>query len=250
MLKAITIKTDEESVVLYNRLLGIRQQETPTLTSGAFFEELVNAYAKPKAEPIDITGYEREIAKLREELETERNTVNTFMEDGLSASEIRSKIIAILEIQDDDDALIDRITENNITAQVYTGFLKNLAERLNIEVSDGENLQEKIIAEIAATQQRAMSALLLPALKENEFLLTVPEPHLSLLIATSERLGKRAGVVISPQDILLDMFFRYTVERNSEWFYPFVIKGDDDFKAVSGYTQTQLKKAIWDKAEK
>lgn len=109
-----------------------------------------------------------------------------------------------------------------------------------LDIKEGvEN--DVIISLIQATQQRAMTV---PAtvevqrpLQENEILFPIPEPHLSLLKETSKRLNA------SIKDILLDMFFRYTVEQWNEWFYPFVINGKD-FENITGHKQITLQKYL------
>lgn len=67
--------------------------------------------------------------------------------------------------------------------------------------------------------------------------LRVPQPHRALLEATCQRLAA------TPSDVLLDMFFRYTVEQRAEWFYPFVIT-DPDIKHITGHTRQTLAKWI------
>ena len=106
-----------------------------------------------------------------------------------------------------------------------------------------KNINE-IIAEIKATQQRAMMALQtqepqIQPLAENEILFTIPEPHLSILKETTARLSDYYGKTITIADIMLDMAIRYEVQRNAEWFYPFLIR-TKEFKAITGYTYDEL----------
>lgn len=106
--------------------------------------------------------------------------------------------------------------------------------------------EKDIISEIKAIQQRAMmvpSEIEVPEpLAENEIRFAIPEPHLSLLKVTKERLSEKLSSNITMKDILLDIFARYTIEMYNEWFYPFVIR-PDEFKAITGYTQNELK--LW-----
>ena len=37
---------------------------------------------------------------------------------------------------------------------------------------------------------------------------------------------------ITPMQLMVDMFIRYTIERNAEWFYPFMLK-DKNIVAVA-----------------
>lgn len=54
----------------------------------------------------------------------------------------------------------------------------------------------------------------------------------ALLERTALRLGEYYGREITPMQVMVDMFIRYTVERNAEWFYPFMLK-DIDIVAIA-----------------
>ncbi len=48
-----------------------------------------------------------------------------------------------------------------------------------------------------------------------------------LLDETAVRLREKYHREVTPLLILADMFLRYTIERNAEWFYPFVLRDAD-----------------------
>ena len=54
----------------------------------------------------------------------------------------------------------------------------------------------------------------------------------ALLEETAARLTERYKRDITPLQILVDMFLRYTIDRNAEWFYPFVLR-DKDIVAIA-----------------
>lgn len=54
----------------------------------------------------------------------------------------------------------------------------------------------------------------------------------ALLERTASRLSEYYGREITPMQVLIDMFIRYTIERNAEWFYPFMLK-DADIVAIA-----------------
>lgn len=57
---------------------------------------------------------------------------------------------------------------------------------------------------------------------------TILQPFpVKLLEKTAARLSIYYKRDITEAEILLDMFLRYTIERNAEWFYPFVLKDSD-----------------------
>ncbi|MDR1585603.1 MAG: hypothetical protein LBS07_05460 [Prevotellaceae bacterium] len=205
VLTSLSFKAPEESRALFDELLERQKQERPTLTKGAFFEEIINAFANPKTteKTVDNPEHLERIQFLEKELDE------------------RSKECTDWEVR-------------------HADFLEKLSRLFH----ETDYYTEDYIPELIQETQRR--ALAVPAtvekeverpLAENEILFSIPEPHLALLRATSNRLNAPM------RDILLDMFLRYTVEQWSQWFYPFVIKGDD-FKELTRYTQTQLKEWI------
>jgi len=210
MQKQITFKTDEDAVSLFERMYSNALAENTNLTKGAFFEEMVNGYANPKTKPVPDPADAQRIAELETLLETATK----------KATELDEEVGNYLQ-----------------EISIYVQFVTQLRELLSLpeDAASGE-----IVVEVRATQQRAMSALVLPKLEENQIMFTIDEPHLSLLKATVSRLSEKYDATVTMKDVLLDMFARYTIEQYSEWFYPFVVNGND-FKTITGYTQNELK---------
>jgi len=211
MLKQISFKTPEEGAELFDKLFLVAQETNPNLTKGAFFEEVVNGFANPKvkqvADPQQATLI-LELKKLNEEKDQRIIELNRENDDCLELS--RQELNFIIELR----------------------TMLSLADD-----ADGE----AIVKEIRATQQRAISGLTEQRpLSENEILFSIPEIHLQLLNETVKRLTGKYGKTVTIKDVLLDMFARYTIEQFNEWFYPFVIKGDEDFRTITGFTQKQL----------
>lgn len=209
MQKQITFKTDEDAVSLFERMYSNALAENTNLTKGAFFEEMVNGYANPKTKSVPDPADAERIDELKKSL--------------LSSD---TKVLDLTEEVD------NYLKESGI----YVQFISQLKEILSLP-EDAITLE--IIQEVRATQQRAMSALVLPKLEENQIMFTIDEPHLSLLRATVSRLSQKYDATVTMKDVLLDMFARYTIEQYSEWFYPFVVNGND-FKTITGYTQKEL----------
>lgn len=210
MQKQIGFKTDQDAVDLFERMFANALAENANLTKGAFFEEMVNGYANPKTKPVPDPADAQRIAELEALIETANKRVGEL-----------------------DEEVGNYLQENAL----YINYHAQLKEILNLP----EDAQAtKITEEIRATQQRAMSALVLPKLEENQIMFTIDEPHLSLLKATVSSLSEKYDATVTMKDVLLDMFARYTIEQYSEWFYPFVVNGND-FKTITGYTQNELK---------
>lgn len=71
----------------------------------------------------------------------------------------------------------------------------------------------------------------------------------AMLEETAKRLSERFDREVTPISILVDMFLRYTIERNAEWFYPFVLKERDIVAIAHTLNENvvsinQIKKAI------
>jgi hypothetical protein len=208
MLKSTSIKADEEVIAAFDRMYGKAVDRNTGLTKGAFFAQMVNSYANP-------------------------TTTIKEVENPLQAAENEALKTQVANLESE---VTDYLNDNAQTVQ----FITSLRQTLNLD-ADVDTTGDAIIAEIKATQQRAMNALISQRpLQEDEILFSIPQPHLALLQETAKRLSTDT-VTVSIKDILLDMFLRYTVEQFSEWFYPFQINGDTDFKKVTGHTQKELK---------
>lgn len=134
-------------------------------------------------------------------------------------------------------------TEKNEKNNSDNVFLQSLYKVLDIDQDNTD--QDIVFSEIAKIKQRAMAIpdkvieTVSESMAENEIRFAIPEPHLALLKETVLRLSEKMDQQVTMKDVLLDMFVKYTVEQFSQWFYPFVINGDD-FTEITGYTQKQL----------
>lgn len=97
------------------------------------------------------------------------------------------------------------------------------------------DLQNKV-TELTTTVQNLMDK----QVSETAIVINAPAWSRALLLETARRLSERYGQSVTPAMILLDMFNRYTIERWSQWFYPFVLE-DRDIEAASGLDMRTLK---------
>jgi len=129
----------------------------------------------------------------------------------------------------------------------------DLVEFLNdrdVEMNESlEKAQEKIGSLLAENRRFGAENELLKSqmsdqrLTENQLLLTLPDAVLKMLQLTAERLTQKYQVEITPQDVLMKIFVRYTVERYTNWFYNFVLN-DNDIEACSGKSISEWKAFI------
>ena len=89
-------------------------------------------------------------------------------------------------------------------------------------------------------KQETVQNLMDKQVSETAIVINAPAWSRALLLETARRLSERYGQSVTPEMILLDMFNRYTIERWSQWFYPFVLE-DRDIEAASGLDMRTLK---------
>ncbi len=58
-----------------------------------------------------------------------------------------------------------------------------------------------------------------------------------LLDITTERLAERYGREVTHEQVLVDMFLRYTILRYTQWFYPFVVRDSEIVEAAHAYNE-------------
>jgi hypothetical protein len=61
-----------------------------------------------------------------------------------------------------------------------------------------------------------------------------------LLENTAEKLSSRYNKEVKPLQILIDMFMRYTIEKWSQWFYPFVLS-DKEILEIAQQINPEIK---------
>lgn len=138
-----------------------------------------------------------------------------------------SGVIADLEkqLQDSDDA-----------RRVLAGEIENLQNQLKEAESQNTDsdteMQDVLAAKKSVEDERDSLRQQLDALKAASDTLpdwgvikqTLEPFPVALLENTSTRLSEYYGREITPMQVMVDMFIRYTIERNAEWFYPFMLK--------------------------
>lgn len=237
--KAITIKTSEAAAQAFADALAAEREKNPLVTVGSFFEQLISG-------GVPTGGNSEDLAQLKERLETEQLTNNELLQELGEEHEFTAEIAKIVGIESAESK------ENILHAVSFCSSVEKRYKESFVEICESLDLPEEkrtpydVLNEIKATQQRAMMALqdAEPApFPENQIMFTIDEPHLALLKATVERLSAKYNATVTMKDVLLDMFARYTIEQYNEWFYPFVINGED-FHKITGFTQKQLKQWV------
>lgn len=128
----------------------------------------------------------------------------------------------------------DSTDVQNLTTAVerFTTDLQNKVTELTTTV---QNLTTDV-----QNKQETVQKLMDKQVSETAIVINAPAWSRALLLETARRLSERYGQSVTPEMILLDMFNRYTIERWSQWFYPFVLE-DRDIEAASGLDMRTLK---------
>ncbi len=151
---------------------------------------------------------------------------------------------------------IATLEEQLLTARERTAALEgeNAAltgriQQLEEELASAEERAGKLTEECARlTGDNARLRSEAPAATAADSLTIRMNPHVqSLLRETASRLSARYGTEITPDDILTKIFLRYTVERLTLWFYPFVLT-DRDIAELTGRTPSEWREFLSESA--
>lgn len=114
--------------------------------------------------------------------------------------------------------------------------IANLEQQLQAATTQADDLRQQLAT---AQDQTATQAETIAHLEEannhlqhreatwEQIRATLKPFPVALLEQTAQHLSERYKRDIDPMSILVDMFLRYTIERNAEWFYPFVLRDAD-----------------------
>lgn len=188
------------------------------------FNVSVEAYEKVKEIFPDVIGTEDNLLQLVTaykfwvEHKDNINTDNSEVIEGLEKK--------IEDIQETANRLLEE-RDNEIA---------KLKEQLSAAQEDGDVEIQKVVNEKQALEHERdslkdrldaleASANALPGW--NAIKQTLQPFPAALLEETAARLSEYYGREITPMQVLIDMFLRYTIERNAEWFYPFVLRDAD-----------------------
>lgn len=119
--------------------------------------------------------------------------------------------------------------------------ITDLEQQLQAATAQADDLRQQLATEQSQTTTQAETIANLEETNNHlqhrevtwEQIRTTLKPFpVALLEQTAQHLSERYKRTIDPMSILVDMFLRYTIERNAEWFYPFVLR-DADILAIA-----------------
>lgn len=193
----------------------------------ATFSMSEETYDRLKAHFPENTGSEANIIALLDALESEH----------ADSEELK----ALRAIKSDHSRLAAEHTELQQAAQLqlernetHIAELKSELEALQAKIAEYEG-REPEVREVEVEVERPLAA--------DEHVMHIPAQIYNLMRLTVERLNNKYSTTDNIDDLLTKMFLRYTVERLTQWFYPWVLT-DKDIEQQTGVTTSGWKQFL------
>ena len=193
----------------------------------ATFSMSEETYDRLKTHFPENTGSEANIIALLDALESEH----------ADSEELK----ALRAIKSDHSRLAAEHTELQQAAQLQhertAARIAELEEQLSAYQAQIQALESRQpeVREVAVEVERQLQA--------DEHILRIPALIYNLMQLTITRLNQRYNTNDTISDLLSKMFLRYTVERFTQWFYPWVLT-DSDIEQQTGVTTRDWKQFI------
>ena len=193
----------------------------------ATFSMSEETYDRLKTHFPENTGSETNIIALLDALESEHT----------DSEELKT----LRAIKSDHSRLAAEHTELQQAAQLQhertTARIAELEEQLSAYQAQIQALESRQpeVREVAVEVERQLQA--------DEHILRIPALIYNLMQLTITRLNQRYNTNDTISDLLSKMFLRYTVERFTQWFYPWVLT-DSDIEQQTGVTARDWKQFI------
>ena len=193
----------------------------------ATFSMSEETYDRLKTHFPENTGSEANIIALLDALESEH----------ADSEELK----ALRAIKSDHSRLAAEHTELQQAAQLQhertTARIAELEEQLSAYQAQIQALEnrEPEVREVSVEVERPLAA--------DEHVMHIPAQIHNMMRVTVERLNDEYKTNDTIADLLQKMFLRYTVERLTQWFYPWVLR-DRDIEELSGVTVSGWKQFL------
>lgn len=193
----------------------------------ATFSMSEETYDRLKTHFPENTGSEANIIALLDALESEH----------ADSEELK----ALRAIKSDHSRLAAEHTELQQAAQLQhertTARIAELEEQLSAYQTQIQTLEnrEPEVREVSVEVERPLAA--------DEHVMHIPAQIYNMMRVTVERLNDEYKTNDTIADLLQKMFLRYTVERLTQWFYPWVLR-DRDIEELSGVTVSGWKQFL------
>ena len=144
--------------------------------------------------------------------------------DGAEIEKLRADLKQAESERDQKQAEIDRLKQEAENGKNQNKELAKHQEEISRLVEQLMADKEKLEQDLHDAQEGLPSW---DAIKR-----TIAPFPAALLEETAAMLSEYYSREITPMQLMVDMFIRYTIERNAEWFYPFMLK-DKNIVAIA-----------------
>lgn len=184
--------------------------------------------------------YDRLTTHFPEKTGSEANIIallDAFESEQADSEELK----ALRAIKSDHSRLAAEHTELQQAAQLQhertTARIAELEEQLSAYQAQIQTLEnrEPEVREVSVEVERPLAA--------DEHVMHIPAQIHNMMRVTVERLNDEYKTNDTIADLLQKMFLRYTVERLTQWFYPWVLR-DRDIEELSGVTVSGWKQFL------
>lgn len=191
--KTLSIRVTEEYESIFDQLHAKANAESP-ISKSAFFERMLDSYANPKIKEVEVLRDTPETTAELEQLKKDYNEVSETCKN----------------LTEEVESLQSKLSENNDT----TTRLQSDYECLKRDYTSKQQEVNTLEKDLSSAENRSVLDLMKPF-------------PARLLVLTAERLSQKYKREVTPIQVLGDMFLRYTIEKWSEWFYPWVLTEEE-----------------------
>lgn len=216
--QTISFRLSDEYQAIFNKLheQACEANGSP-ISKVTFLEKVLDFYSSPKVKEVEVLRDTPETTAELEQLKKDYNEVSETCKN----------------LTEEVESLQDKLSVNQkITTSLQTDYHSKQRDYLHLKQEVGE-----LTAKLYTAENRSVLDLLNPLTAE-------------LLKITSEKLSNKKNENITPIRIVEDMFLRYTIEKNNQWFYKWVVTDAEILKSANNLNPAiksieQLKKILW-----
>lgn len=200
--QTISFRLSDEYQAIFNKLheQACEANGSP-ISKVTFLEKVLDFYSSPKVKEVEVL---RDTPETTSKLEELQNTIEQLQ------SEKESLLVRLQDYE-------SKLDESNVnTARLQ---------------SDYDSKQEDYLQQITDLQEQVNTANARTVL---DFMDPFPARLLNL---TAKYLSERYNREVTPINVLVDMFIKYTIQKWSEWFYPWVLSDTEIVKEAQKFNK-------------
>lgn len=225
------LRTDLKAAQEANSAAAVKQQELE--------QEITNLKTAASS---GNSALEQQIADLKQQLKEEQDLSANMKADMLKMNKVTAQDAATIEdlqkelqtFKDNAGAINDKSKEDSKVIEGLTNAKKNCEKELDAAKKELANTKVELesIRKSYLELESNLNEPITNQYPEGDILHYFPSITAKLLEETAQKLTacRHDGKIISPANILGDMFNRYTIDRFNLWFYKWVLEDNEIIK--------------------